>query len=71
MKTLATVLAIGAALCAFIGFGYLTGATKGVGIICFGAVIGVLARICQAEANSYDIKKSIDNISHKLNSVNQ
>lgn len=44
---LATLVGL-SGLVTLIGFLNLTGATKGVGIICIGCFIGILARIYQA-----------------------
>jgi hypothetical protein len=65
MKVLAILLGLGSALCAFIGLISLSEATMGVGIIAFGAVVGIIARLCQAEANHTEIKKTINQIGHE------
>ena len=46
-----TALCIVAGLAALIGFGLLSEATRGVGIIALGCLAGILARIAQAAQN--------------------
>jgi hypothetical protein len=46
---MAVLLRILAVLAGLVGLGSLSNATMGVGIICFGCLLGILARMAQAE----------------------
>lgn len=48
---MSTVLMLGAFLSGVVGFALLSQATMGVGVICLGCLMGILARILQADAH--------------------
>jgi hypothetical protein len=62
MKVISILLSFGVVFIAMLGLTYLTQATQGVGIIAFAGVIGVLARIFQAEANYEAIRKKLNSL---------
>jgi hypothetical protein len=57
MVPLLVVIAI---LLALSGTGSLTQATLGVGMICLGAVVGILARIAQADRHEAEMRRLIE-----------
>jgi hypothetical protein len=51
MSVVAVLFACAAAVIVFFGAGELTQATTGVGLICIGCFVGILARLAQASAH--------------------
>ncbi|NWK54319.1 hypothetical protein HW115_01755 [Verrucomicrobiaceae bacterium N1E253] len=66
MKLLAVLLGLLSVPVAFYGVSSLTQATEGVGIIGFAAVIGIVSRLCQAEANYESEKKQREVIQDEI-----
>ena len=69
MKLLGAFLTLVAIACGFIGIVFSTQATIGVGLICLGAISGILARLCQADAHHTEILSALGNIQVSNNAV--
>lgn len=59
MRILSTLLMLAAIIFGFAGMSSLTQATLGVGVIGIALLLGVLARLMQAQANHKDLKQFI------------
>lgn len=59
------ILLILAVIVTAIGFGFLSQATMGVGIIAIGCVLGILARIAQANAQHNELKAILGSLGSK------
>lgn len=68
-KLFGMLFGIVAFLCGIGGLGSLSQATYGVGLICLGAVFGILARLLQAEVYNKEQQERIDYLISEVNII--
>ena len=71
MKILGALLAAGSCFCAFCGLLLLSQATVGVGVIGFGAILGIIARLCQAETHNAVLQRKIFDVTNNIEITNR
>lgn len=54
-----------AVIISIIGFFFLSNVTLGVGLICGGCLLGIIARVRQAEAHHFEITRHLMTINNK------
>ncbi len=69
MKILGALFGLGAILCALVGLVSLSEATMGVGIVGLGAISGILARLCQADAQHTELQRKLDQVRNETDLV--